>query len=263
VSATLLHHYVDGPPDAPPIVLLHSIATHSAMWYPQLAVWSSAFRVVRIDLPGHGGSALNEQVQTMASYAAQVRDVMDALDIEKAGIVGLSLGGMIGQAFAFDHPDRLSALVLAHSGARTEPAVREVWNRRLEHLAQHGLMAQVGPTLQRWFTRAFAAESPMTMEWLARQIRTTSPEGYVAAVKAIQQLDHADRLSEIGVATLVIAGEEDSAIPPAAAKAIADRIERSKLVLLKQTAHFGNVEQPVLFGECVGEFLLEHLIDGP
>jgi 3-oxoadipate enol-lactonase len=246
---------VDGPPDAPPVVLLHAIATSSEVWLPQLGVWSNAFRVVRMDLPGHGASEPPSGPLAMRDYADRVKEAMDELRIERAAIVGLSLGGMIAQAFALAYPDRLNALVLAHTSARTEPAVREMWNRRLEQFEQYGLEAQAAPTLERWFTRAFALASPMTLQWLARQIRATSPTGYSAAVGAIQALDHEDRLGEITVPTLVVAGEDDSAVPPAAAAGIAERVPGARLLVLKDAAHLGNVQQPVVFTERVGEFL--------
>ena len=147
----LLAYHVDGPHDAPVLVLLHAIATHSALWLPQLGPWSARWRVVRIDLPGHGASAPPAGSLTLADYARQVYDVLDELAVERAAFVGLSLGGMVAQAFALAYPERMGALVLAHTTARTEQAVRELWQRRLEHFEL------AGPTLDRWFTRAFAA----------------------------------------------------------------------------------------------------------
>lgn len=246
---------VDGPHDAPVLVLLHAIATHSGLWLPQLGPWSSRWRVVRIDLPGHGGSEPPVGAPTLAGYAAQVRDVLDELVVERAAFVGLSLGGMVAQAFALAFPQRVGALVLAHTSARTEPAVRELWQRRLEHFESFGLDAQVSPTLDRWFTRAFAAASPLTLAWIAGQIGATSPAGYEAAIHAIQQLDHHSRLGEIAVPTLVIAGDADTAVSPAAAGALAAEIPGAELVVLPDAAHLGNVQQPVIFAETVGSFL--------
>lgn len=250
-----LARYVDGPHDAPVVVLLHAIATHSGLWLPQLGPWSTRWRVVRIDLPGHGASEPPVGASTLAGYAEQVRDVLDELEVERAAFVGLSLGGMVAQAFAVAFPQRAGALVLAHTSARTEPAVRELWQRRLDHFESFGLPAQVAPTLDRWFTRAFAAASPLTLAWIAGQIAQTSPAGYAAAIQAIQGLDHLDRLGKLAVPALVIAGEADSAVPPAAAGALAAAIPGAELVVLPDAAHLGSVQQPVLFAETVGSFL--------
>ncbi|HSV84473.1 MAG TPA: alpha/beta fold hydrolase [Ramlibacter sp.] len=256
-----LFHQVEGPVGAPVVVLLHPIATHGAIWAAQGPVWAAAFRVVTIDLPGHGGSApLEQAAPTLHDYAEAVRAVLDALEIELAAIVGLSLGGMVAQAFALAWPQCTRALVLAHTSAQTAPAVRDVWSGRLASFQEQGLEAQVAPTLERWFTRSFRAEAPSTVAWVAAQIRSTSDAGYAAAIRAIQQLDHLGRLGEISAPTLVVAGADDTAVPPAAARAMADAIPGARLFVLPQAAHLGNVEQPVAFTEAVGRFFHQALI---
>lgn len=253
---SVLASRIDGAADAPPLVLLHPIATHGGIWAPQLPAWASAFRVVRIDLPGHGASAAPAQAMVMAGYAQAVFDTLDALGIAQSALVGLSLGGMVAQAMALLQPARVRALVLAHTSARTDAPVREIWERRLEQFERHGLEAQVAPTLERWFTRAFAGACPLTLAWVAGQIRATSDAGYAAAVRAIQQLDHLDRLHELTMPTMVLAGDADAAVPPSAAAAMARRIPGAELVVLEDAAHLGNVQQPLRFTESVARFLL-------
>lgn len=250
-----LARHVEGAQGAPALVLLHAIGTNSDLWLPQLGAWSARWRVIRIDLPGHGASAPPVGSPELADYAAWVRDVLDELEVERAALVGLSLGGMVAQAFALAYPQRTAALVLAHTTARTDEAVRELWQRRLEHFEEAGLQGQVAATLERWFTRSFAAASPCTLAWIAGQICATSPDGYAAAIRAIQRLDHLDRLGEIAVPTLVIAGEADSAVPPAAAAAMAAAIRGAQLVVLPDAAHLGNIQRPIQFAEIVASFL--------
>ncbi|MBL0422891.1 alpha/beta fold hydrolase [Ramlibacter sp. AW1] len=253
---------IQGPVDAPAVVLLHAIATHGAIWQAQAAVWSRRLRVACIDLPGHGDSADPDGPLTLADYARQVADTMDAHGIADAALVGLSLGGMVAQAFALDHPASTRALVLAHTSARTDAAVRELWSARLAQAEADGLAAQVAPTLARWFTRGFAAASPLTLQGVAAQIRRTSLPGYAAAVGAIQALDHLERLPSLRVPTLVVAGARDSAVPPAVARQLAEAIPDARLLVLPDAAHLGPVEQPVVFTESVGAFLLEVMASG-
>ncbi|WP_280155128.1 alpha/beta fold hydrolase [Piscinibacter sp. XHJ-5] len=250
-----LAFHVEGPADAPPLVLLHPIATHSEIWRPQTAAWSTAFRLVRIDLPGHGASAVPDKPLTLADYADQVCEVLDELRLERAAVVGLSLGGMVAQAMALSHARRVRALVLAHTSDKTEPAVHEIWERRFEQFERCGIEAQVEPTLERWFTRAFVRACPMAVNWVAGQIRATSAAGYATAIRAIQRLDHRDRLARITLPVLVVAGDSDTAVPPAAASAMADRIPGAELLMLKDAGHLGNVQQPLVFTEAVGRFL--------
>jgi 3-oxoadipate enol-lactonase len=247
---------VAGPAEAPAVVLLHALATHGELWLPQWPVWSMAFRLVAIDLPGHGMSPAPQAPMTLADHAGQVADALDALGIERAAVVGLSLGGMVAQALALRQPGRVRSLVLAHTTARTLPAVREIWDTRLAQFEREGLEKQVEPTLGRWFTPAFATASPMTMAWVARQIRATSPAGYTGAIRAIQGLDHFDRLGAITVPALVVAGDADAAVPLHAASALAERLPHAKLFVLKDAGHLGNVQQPVAFTEAVGGFLM-------
>lgn len=254
-----LAHRVHGDARAPAVVLLHSLATHSDIWQPQCAAWSTAFRLVCIDLPGHGASAAPKGSPTLDDLAVLVERVLDARAITQAAVVGLSLGGMVAQALALRAPARVRSLVLAHTSARTPPELREVWQQRLEQAERNGLAAQVEPTLARWFTKDFAAACPLTMAWVAQQIRATSPAGYAAAIRAIQALDHLDRLAAIAVPTLVVAGDADAAVPPQAASAMAARMPRAGLLVLRDAGHIGNVQQPVAFTEAVGRFLR----DGP
>lgn len=248
---------VFGDVNSPPVVLLHAIATDSALWTPQVPVWSTAFRLICIDLPGHGASPACSEVESLQEYADCILEVLDEMMVSKASIVGLSFGGMIAQAFALSYPQRLVSLVLAHTSVRTEEAVQGIWESRASQLANGGMAAQVEATLQRWFTRAFSVGSPLTLDWLSLQITRTTPEGYLNAIRAIQSLDHLERLIEISAPALVVVGEADSAVPPAAGTMIAERIQNSTLVVLKDCAHLGNLEQPVLFTETVGRFLVE------
>lgn len=257
MNAPRLFHSVHGPDGAPVVVLLHPLATHSALWQPQLPAWSTRFRVVCVDLPGHGRSPVLPEVTTLSQYAAEVRRVLDALGVDRAALVGLSLGGMVAQAFALDWPGRTQALVLAHTSARTEPAIRDLWSTRLQQAADEGMAAQVPAILGRWFPPAFAASAPMTLQWVAAQILATPFAGYAAAVGAIQRLDHLDRLHRIAAPTLVVAGELDAAAPPALAWSMAERLPRATLVTLPGSGHIGNVQQALAFTETVGAFLVQ------
>ncbi|WP_397474450.1 alpha/beta fold hydrolase [Pusillimonas sp.] len=245
----------EGPVDGHPVVLLHAIATNSSLWSAQIPVWASAFRLICIDLPGHGDSPDVDSELDLNGYAACVCEVLDELRIDCASLVGLSFGGMVAQAFALQYPERIRSLVLAHSSVRTAEAVRGIWNGRIARFEKDGMESQVMPTLERWFTRAFAESSPLTLIWLSEQILRTTHKGYVSAIKAIQSLDYLDKIKAIKVPALVVAGEEDSAVPPAAAAKIAEQMGNARTLVLAGAAHLGNLERPVEFTEAVGAFL--------
>src|SRR5690606_36323058 len=129
--------------DGHPVVLLHAIATDSGLWSAQVPVWASAFRVICVDLPGHGDSPDLDAELDLLGYADCVREVLDELRIEIASLVGLSFGGMVAQAFALKYPDRVRSLVLAHTSARTVEAVKGIWNGRIARFEKDGMNAQV------------------------------------------------------------------------------------------------------------------------
>ncbi|EYC50207.1 adhesin [Hylemonella gracilis str. Niagara R] len=255
MSQASLHHQVSGPEHAPALVLLHALATHGELWRAQIPVWATRMRVITIDLPGHGRSPRIEGVLTLADHARQVALVLDDLGVQRAALVGLSLGGMVAQAYALAYPERCLALVLAHTSARTPEPLRAIWAQRCAQAAAQGLPAQVPSILERWFPPTFAQTSPWTLRWIAGQITSTSAEGYISAIRAIQGLDHLDRLHVVGAPTLVIAGELDAAAPPDAGARLAAQMPNARLVVLPGVAHLGNVQAPVLFTETVGTFL--------
>lgn len=253
--------YMDGPEHAPVVVLIHPIATCAQIWSPQLAVWSQSWRVVRVDLPGHGASPSPEAGAGLAEWAEELAQVLDRLHVERAAVLGLSLGGMVAQAFALQHADRLSALVLAHTSAQTAEPVKALWAQRVVQAREGGVAGQVEPTLARWFTRSFIEAAPLTVRWVADQICSTSLAGYEAAVHAIQGLDHLERLAEVQSPTLVVAGADDTAAPPSFAEAIVARMPNARLAVIEHAAHLGNVEQPLIFTERVGDFLSQALAE--
>lgn len=238
-------------------MLLHSLATQGAMWSAQIPTWGRSFRLIVPDLPGHGSTPADPTLQRFEDYAASVVRLLDSLAVERITLVGLSLGGMIAQAMALRNPDRVGAIVLAHTFARvTEPMI-PVWKERQATVDSQGMESQVVPTLERWFTPQFRAASPLTLAWIADMIRATQPAGYRAVAESIQHLDYLDRLTDIRQPTLVVAGSEDKGASPEVAMQMCARLPHGRLLILPNAGHLGCVDQPVEFTERVGEFLLE------
>ncbi|MBS0421177.1 MAG: alpha/beta fold hydrolase [Proteobacteria bacterium] len=246
-----------GRADDPPVLLLHSLATHGAMWSAQIPTWGRSFRVIVPDLPGHGSTPADPTLHRFEDFAASVLRLLDSLRIERIALVGLSLGGMIGQALALRYPDRVGALVLAHTFARVSGPMLPIWKQRQATVESQGMEGQVAPTLERWFTPAFRAASPLTLGWIADMIRATQPAGYCAVAECIQHLDYLNRLSEIEQPTLVVAGSEDKGASPEVATEMHARLPQARLLILPDAGHLGCVDRPVEFTERVGEFLLE------
>lgn len=237
------------------MVLLHSIATNSTLWSAQIPVWSRLFRVLAVDLPGHGASPPDPHLEDPSRYTELIVELLDRNGVARCSIVGLSLGGMIGQMFALEHPDRLRSLVLANTSARTPPEMQQRWETRKLQALQEGMQSQVDATLGRWFTPEFLAQSELTVRWVAHMIRSTHPQGYRAAIEAIQSVNTLDRLASIQCPVLVVAGRRDTATTVEVLQNLAAKLPDARLEILESAAHLSNLAQPVEFTERVGAFL--------
>jgi 3-oxoadipate enol-lactonase len=258
-SATIngyeLAYSLHGDQHQPVVVLSHALATSMDIWAFQLPILAHRFRVLLYDLRGHGRSTTPAGYYTLQELASDLAALLDHLQVSRAAFVGLSIGGMIGQVFALQYPDKLSGLVLCSTGSRTEQQAKATIEERINRVRAEGLKSQVQSTLTRWFTSRFIEQAPATMAWVSDLILATSVDGYAGCGRAIQDLDVTDALSGVRVKTLLITGEHDLGFPEKISRAIQQKIANSELILLKGAAHLGNVEQSHLFNEILADFL--------
>jgi 3-oxoadipate enol-lactonase len=249
-----------GADSAPAVVLSHALATRAEVWGYQLPLLSRHFRVILYDLRGHGESEASGDNWSLEELANDIVKLLDHLSIARAALVGLSLGGMIGQVLALTAPERLSALALCSTGSEANEAMQANFERRIEAVRLKGMESQVEPTLARWFSTEFLRSAPQTTAWIGDLIRTTSPDGFIGCCRALQKLNVTERLKQIKVPTLLIPGEKDLSFPPRVSEAMRERIGGSRLEILKGAAHLGVVEEAHRFNEILLPFLAEHLL---
>lgn len=246
---------VDGPEDGPVLVLSHTLATSRAMWRRQVPHFARQYRVVSYDMRGHGESAAPDYPYSLEMLAEDVVGLLDGLGAERPAIfLGISIGGMIGQALALRHAARFRAVILSNTVSRTPPEGRPMWEERIAAFRKDGMESQVQPTLERWLSPEFRARDPETTKWVADMIRGTPVAGMVGCARAIQALDYTDELARIALPTLIIAGEKDPGVPMAAARTIHDRIEGSHFATLP-AFHQAPIEVPDQFNRIVDDFL--------
>lgn len=247
----LLDHRIDGSASAPPLVLGPSLGTSVAVWDPQTAALARSHRVIRWNLPGHGGAPADPPPESVPDLARRVLELADGLGAGRFSYAGISLGGAVGAWLAAHHPDRIGKLAIVCSAARFgEPAG---WHERAALVRAEGTGALTGSAVARWFTPGFA-DSPAARA-MARTLRAVAPEGYAACCEAIAGFDLRADLGRIGAPTLVIAGREDPATPPVRARELADGIPGAALLEIPRASHLANVERP---GAVLGA-LLGHL----
>ncbi|GAB7052930.1 3-oxoadipate enol-lactonase [Catenuloplanes indicus JCM 9534] len=250
-----LHHVLDGPVDAPPLLLLNSLGTDLSMWDPQMPALSRRFRVIRCDTRGHGRSPVPPGDYALDDLGRDALALLDRLGIASAHVVGLSLGGMTAMWLAAHAPERVGRLVLCCTSARLGPP--EAWADRARTVRAHGTRAVADAVAGRWLTAGFAERHPQLVDRLKNMISKTPPDGYAGACAVVQHMDQRADLASITARTLVIAGQDDPATPPAHGRLIADGIPGARLVVLPEAAHLATVER----ADAVTALLLDHLED--
>jgi 3-oxoadipate enol-lactonase len=248
-------HFTDGGGPGDAVLLVHAIGCDLRMWDALGAELAPRYRVVRMDVRGHGKSAVTAGPYSLDQLADDARDVLDSLAIEKAHWVGLSMGGMIGQAFALRHSRRLRKLVLANTTSSYGAEGPKMWEARAKAVHEGGMAAITELAMQRYFSDDFRASSSDIVDRIGAGFLATDPAGYIACCNAIRDLDFAGELHRIKAPTLVIAGEKDVGTPVAMSKAIADAIPGAKLAVIPGAAHLSAVEDPAAFNRLVVDFL--------
>lgn len=243
---------MDGPADAPVLVLSNSLGTAMAMWEDQVPALARRFRVLRYDTRGHGASSVMPGDTSLDRLGRDVLGLLDALGIVRAHFCGLSLGGMTGQWLGVHAPDRIDRLVIANSSSFMGPA--ESWQQRMNTVREQGMAAITQAVLDRWFTPGFVASGAPGLARTHEQLLATAPGGYAACCAAIRDMDLRPVVHLVDRPTLVIAGSQDPATPPDHAQAIASAIAGARLVSL-EAAHLSNIEQPAAFTATLLDFL--------
>ncbi|MET7296139.1 3-oxoadipate enol-lactonase [Streptomyces griseoloalbus] len=238
MTDNLLNHRTEGPASAPPLLLGPSLGTSYALWDEVAPELSVTHRVVRWDLPGHGGSAagLIGAGATVGDLAGLVLALADALGIERFAYAGVSLGGAVGLHLAVHHPDRLTSLAVICSSAHFNGA--KPWQERAARVRSEGLADLAEGADARWFTSGF------TVPGLVRDHREADPEAYAACCDALAAFDLRDRLAEVSVPTLLVAGREDPATPPEHLREIADAVPDAALVEIPGASHLAPAQRP-------------------
>ncbi len=242
MSTVELDHEVIGPADAPVLMLAGSLGSTSAMWDPQVAALGERFRVVRYSHRGHGGSPVPPGPYSIAELASDALALLDRLDIERAAFCGLSLGGMVGMWLGAHAPERLSALLLCCTSAHFPEATQ--WHERTATVRAEGTASVADAVVARWFTPEWAQAHPDEVDRARAMVADTPDEGYAACCEAIAGWDGRDLLGRITRPTVVLAGADDPATPPAPyGELIASGIPNARLEVLDDAAHLATYQQ--------------------
>jgi 3-oxoadipate enol-lactonase/4-carboxymuconolactone decarboxylase len=235
---------VDGPVGAPAVVLLPGVGTTPASWDAVAGPLAEQLRVIRPDWPGHDGVAVEPGRTTIDDLARGVLAVMDEVGVDRAHVVGLSLGGMVGLHLAAAHPGRVRRLAVLCCD--TDPD-RAGFAERATAVRAEGIAAVAERSVARWVTEERLRPG------LRAMLAGIDPEGYARCCEAIAGLDL--DLARVAAPTLVIAGADDPAAPPAGMRALAATLDAG-FEVVGPAAHLATVEQP----RQIARLLLAHLL---
>ncbi|HWZ72637.1 MAG TPA: 3-oxoadipate enol-lactonase [Casimicrobiaceae bacterium] len=252
IDGTRIRYRLDGPTGAPFLVLSNSLGTNLDMWEPQLAVFTTRFRVLRYDSRGHGLSEVTPGPYSIERLARDVVALQDELRIDRAHFCGLSMGGMAGMWLGVHAPQRIDRLVLCNTAPRIGSAER--WNSRIDAVNRGGVSGIADALMEVWFTPRFRDAAADTVQRMRAMLIASSTEGYVASCAAVRDMDQWAALSRIDRPTLIVTGTHDASAPPADGRHMAEVIPGATLVEL-DAAHISNVEAAGRFTAEVLAFL--------
>lgn len=237
--------------DAGTLVLLNSLGTTNALWDEVAPLLTGSFDVVRFDQRGHGTAAAAPPATRLDDLVDDLFAVLDRLDVDRAHLAGISIGGMIALRAAGRAPDRVRSLTALCCAAVLD---RESWLERAATVREHGLEPIVPAVLARWFAPAFRDRRPDVVRAYADMLRSTPAEGYASGCDVLADADVRGDLAAIKTPTLVIGGAEDPATPPPEQRAIAGAIVNARLEILPGVGHLAPVAAP----ETVAKLVLDN-----
>lgn len=241
-----------------PIVLLHAFPLSRKMWKPQIETLVEAnCRVILPDFFGFGETPLGSDTSTMEDLANGVAELLDSLEIEKAIIGGLSMGGYVTLNLYRLHPKLFSGMILADTSslADTEEK-REGRFKLIEETEAKGMSAVIEGMLPKLTSDYTKENNPQLIKHLEAEFLQTDPKGATAALRGMaQRKDHTEMLEKITVPTLLIFGKEDKVTNLEGAEILNSRIPDSKLAVIDKIGHYSNLEDSENFNKELVDFI--------
>jgi 3-oxoadipate enol-lactonase len=238
---------LDGPEQAPVLILGNPIGTNRDVWSHQLPVLSRYFRVLRYEPRGHGAPGAQSPAPngpyTIDDLGRDVLALADKRGIKNFAYAGVSLGGMTGIWLAAHAPERVSALAVCCAALTALPSP-QAWHDRAALVRAEGMAPLADMVVPRWFTPAFMAREPQAVQTVVDMLTATNPEGYAGCGEAIAALDLRPLLASVKAPTLVLSGAEDPAAPPAIGAYTARAIPGARLAVIQAASHFAHYEKP-------------------
>lgn len=244
------------------LILIHAFPLSADMWLPQLAKVPPGWRFIAPDIRGFRGAgpAFEDAAlagATMDDYADDLLALMDHLDVERAAVAGLSMGGYVAMALAARAPERVTRLILADTRMTADtPEGRAGRDKMKTDVERSGPRAAADAMLPKLIGETTKVDQPDLADAVRHLIEMNRAEAITGAIDALKSRpDRTEALSRVTVPSLVICGAEDVITPPADSEAMARTIPGARLELIERAGHLSNLEQPAAFTAALQAFL--------
>ena len=240
-----------------PVVLLHPFTVHHEFWNPIAGKLQNRYRLLTPDLRAHGRSEVGQGAATMAKHSEDVLHVLEAEEINKAILVGVSIGGYILFEFWRRHRERVAALVLSNTKAEADSdAARANRQKSIHESRLHGTKLFLDEQIPNYLGATTRRNRPDVVDSVRRMMGTLRVDGLVAIQQGmIERSDSVSTLPNIDVKTLVITGEEDTLTPLQNAGLMEKRIPKAELAVIPRAGHYAAMENPEEYGRVLRQFL--------
>jgi pimeloyl-ACP methyl ester carboxylesterase len=239
----------------PPILFVHGVGGSRQVWTGVIVRLKSEFTCISYDLRGHGESPKPALPFGLDNLVADLEWLRAQIGLDRAHVIGHSLGGMVAPAYARHYPDRVISIGLLSTVAGRSDEERTRTRAVMDAMAQEGVGPALDILVRRWFTDGFIAAHPEIVESRKRQVRKIDPKIYLNAFGIYADTEMLPWLSEIAVPTLVLTGDQDFGCSPRHNEIMADRLPNARLVVLENLRHGILLEAPDRAAQAIVQFL--------
>ncbi|MBM95259.1 MAG: alpha/beta hydrolase [Oceanospirillaceae bacterium] len=239
------------------LVLIHGVGLDQSIWGGQCEGLQRDYSVITYDMLGHGRSPLQSAAATLEDYADQLHELLQHLNIDKAHVVGFSMGGLVARVFALRYPQQLTRLVIMGSVFNRSESVRNTILARTEEVAREGANANLQTALERWFSPEYRSASPVQIERVRELVLGNDPISYLRAYRLFAAGDNylADQVHNIRCPVLVMTGELDPGSTPEMAIELANQLPDGHSLILQGQRHMMPMESPQQVNRALMTFL--------
>jgi 3-oxoadipate enol-lactonase len=252
-----LHHVqIDGPADGAPVIFANSLGADLRIWDEVVRPLTGRLRTIRYDMRGHGLTPAPEPPYSIGHLAEDLEHLIDALQISRATICGISVGGQVALQVAHDRPHQVQGLILCDTSYRI--GAPEMWRQRMAAVIEGGMPAISDAVISRWFSETYRASQPDEAAGYRYMLERSTVAGYTGVCAALRDADLESVARRVRCPTLVLCGDQDQATPPEVNTALADAIPGAHFASIAGAGHLPCVEQPAILSSHVASFVDHH-----